>query len=764
MIALLVFLLNLAGYTLFWYSLSGDVFGGDIVNLACGKPYSYFLGEDMIQNRPAFFREILAERELDPNLSPGAFVYSRLSEPGRAALQRLAAGSGRERDWEFFLLEFNRSLVDPEVHWPPAFLNRLDPKTQAQAKMAPPQGNLLLLSQLFPRYIRHDDFTYAVPGLLKTLPAMARMYFTLQTPLRYTPLTSIYATYMGCFLANNPRRIPAAVIQMAFLYACLATSVFLLAGKIIGSTAWALVATFLFQAAGATIVSVYTLFSLPYLLVTIVMAAALYAYLQYQDSGALPWLAAYILLVILGSWVREFPAATPFIVAVSEALTYKGKRSLMILAASVALMGLCLYPTFLPWLLGWNQGQVFSLLSMSKTQSHATLRPNWDLDGFVYVQFPPVLWLLAVISILLALRRWREGGDWGPGSYLHSGTGLLARIASASARDRRRLGIWAEGLVVALAALFVLTFYVFNANLQWHPSIRLGWVLFLFLAMVAAASLRFHVLPPIYFLAMLVGMMIVRVAEVHLTFLLPPLAIMLTLEIRELFSILRKSAAGRGRRTLMAGVVLLCGLGMLDQALNLPASILVQRELVKKNQELGVWIKDNVPRHSIVIANFYYYADLFYYSGRHFDPYESVENNPFPKKVIHTETQMQNLLKRNQGLRNIYLLEAEHPYMSPQKNYHTHKWVKNPPGELEKLATFSLKQSYYYADPAKYFTPRYWLSFPGYMDWFIDYWWENSRSPFRRVVYSDYVIYRLKEVNQEVIPKPPSAATSRTTR
>jgi hypothetical protein len=262
---------------------------------------------------------------------------------------------------------------------------------------------------------------------------------------------------------------------------------------------------------------------------------------------------------------------------------------------------------------------------------------------------------------------------------------------------------------------------------------------------------------------MLVGMMIIRVAEVHLTFLLPPLAIMLTLGIKELLGIFRENTAGRRKRALMTGAVLLFGIGLLDQALNLPASILIQRELVKKNQELGAWIKNNVPRHSIIIANFYYYADLFYYSGRHFEPYESVENNPFPQKVIHTDAQMQNLLKRNQGLRGIYLIEAEHPYMPHQKNYHTHKWVKNPPGQLEQLAVFSLKKSYYYADPAKYFTPRYWISFPGYMDWFIDYWWENSKFPFRRVVSSDYVIYRLKEVNPEFMAKPVNAATSRTT-
>jgi hypothetical protein len=394
---------------------------------------------------------------------------------------------------------------------------------------------------------------------------------------------------------------------------------------------------------------------------------------------------------------------------------------------------------------GLNQGKVFGLFDMAKTQFHTTATPNWDLNGFVYVQFPPALWLLTIISILLSI--WRGPGIRGgsQSSSLSWPAGLLSRMAPASETARQELKILATLLVVTITLAFIYTFYVSNAGLQHFMYTRRGAALLIFPVMVAAASLAFQVLPPVYFLVMLLGVMRVRVAEIHLTFLLPPLAIMLTAGIRELFRMARENRDIWWRRLMLAATAILFGVGMADQLLNLPACSLIQGELVKKNQEMGIWLKNHLPKHSILIANFYYHADLYYYSARHFDPYESVENNPFgPAKVIFTENQMENLLKRNQGLRSIYLIEAEHPYFFGQQNYHSHKWVRNPPGELEKVASFSLRKSYYYADPAKYFTPRYWVSFPGYMDWFIDYWWDNSKSLFRREIYCDYQIYRLK--------------------
>ncbi|MEW6386040.1 MAG: hypothetical protein AB1491_00770 [Thermodesulfobacteriota bacterium] len=738
-------MINLVGYNLFWYSLGGDLFGGDVQVSYWGEPSSFLLNESLIKNPGAFYREILAGEKSDPKTSAAAFVYARLTPAGRRALKALAADPALKREQNIFFLEANRALIDPPLDWPAALLKQGGLPPPVQGKMATPKRNLLVLAKLFPRHFGNYKPVWEFYQLWQTLPETVISSFTLRTPLRYTPITNIYTTFMGAYLFDSPRRIPVAVLLMGFLYACLGTGVFLLAARLIGPWPWALVAAVLYQSAMATIVSVYTLFSLPYLLVTIFMVTALYAYLQYKDSGKWVWLAAYLLLGVLGSWTREFPAAVPFIVGAAEILTYQGRRSLITLAASALLSAHCLYPAFLPWLVGLNQGRVFGLLAMGKTQFHTVAIPNWDLSGFVYVQFPPVLWLLTVMAILLSIWRWQGTAEGTRNASLSWWAGLLLRMVPASEKARQVLKILAIWLTGAVTLAFIYVFYVGNAGLQHFMYLRWGPAFLLFPVMVALASLRFQVLAPVYFLALLLGVMRVRVAEIHLTFLLPPLAIMLTQWVRELFLMLKENRDIWPRRLALTAVALLFGIGLADQLLNLPATSLIQKELVKKNQEMGLWLKNHLPKHSILIANFFYYTDLYYYSDRHFDPYESVENNPFgPAKVIFTDNQMENLLKRNEGIRPVFLMEAEHPYLSGYQNYHSHKWVRNPPGKLEKVAGFSLRQSYYYADPLKFFTPRYWISFPGYMDWFIDYWWDNSSSFFRREIYCDYQLYRLK--------------------
>ena len=159
---------------------------------------------------------------------------------------------------------------------------------------------------------------------------------------------------------------------------------------------------------------------------------------------------------------------------------------------------------------------------------------------------------------------------------------------------------------------------------------------------------------------------------------------------------------------------------------------------------MGKWIKENIPRHSAILCNFYNFTDVFYYSGYHFDPFESVENCPMgSSRVLHTDEDFKNFYFANKNIRPLYFLSAEHDYFEYAKSYHPHKFVKNSPVDLEILNSFQVNIHYPYFDIFKYFTARMFVSFPGYMDWFTDFYCDNTKQPFVRNVKTTYVLYKL---------------------
>jgi hypothetical protein len=131
----------------------------------------------------------------------------------------------------------------------------------------------------------------------------------------------------------------------------------------------------------------------------------------------------------------------------------------------------------------------------------------------------------------------------------------------------------------------------------------------------------------------------------------------------------------------------------------------------------------------------------------------SLDNDPNGgQNVIMTDAQMKNLLSDYYDIKDIYFLGADHKYFDYQTIYHRNKWVHSPPGDIDLIKRFPLRIENWYSDPFKYFTPRFWVSFPGYMDWSIDYCTENSSKPFIRTVWSNYSCCRLKAVLPEYCP------------
>ncbi len=739
MVALSLFLINLVGYTGFRYLISNDIFGGDTVNTAVHRMDSYTLKHSNFISDPSlFYAMILSGKNKDPKSSPNAFIYSLLSPKGREALERLAKDPTNALGKEIFLLEFNRSVIDKEIDWPKSFnVDSLgDPNLRKAGKL---YYNLQVLSRIYPNNIRDNlhplfQWKYDLPSLIKTLPKMSFAYFTIDNPTRYSPLGSIYTAVVQMYLQNSPERIIIAIVLTGIIYATLMMFVFLMAVKLIKSIPWAVVSVFLFQSSVSTIISTYPLFSLPYMFVPLVMVAAIYAYLQYKDRGGIGWLMLFFYLAIIAPWFREFPGAIPFIVFASEIMSFKGRRSIVILLVSIPLMLHSIYPSLLPWFIGINRGGVYNVLSQGNVQHVANVASlNWYFNGLLFVQFPPALWIIVIISIGYWL--WRSPFTFGILKY------RVSKIIISS---------FFISLLLVIVSLFVYSFFIANRNIEHFTSTSYGQFLLGLILFITLVSFRFNAVIPVYFAGTFIPFLRLGLAELHLAFTLIPLAVIFTLWIRDLFTSITNGYE-RGKRPIV--FLLLFGLfiiGLADHFLNMPSAALAQKRMVETNKAMAAWLKNNTTRHSIVVTNFYNFTDVFYYSNYHFDPYETVENCPMgPTQVVHNNKDFENLLNKNLGIRDVYLLAAEHEFRdSSSKYYHSHKYVRNPPGEIEKLAEFSAKTTYYYIDPIKYFVPRYFVSFIGYMDWSIDFYYDNTSTLFKRIVYADYLLYKLKDISK----------------
>ncbi|MCE5327943.1 MAG: hypothetical protein LLG01_16165 [Planctomycetaceae bacterium] len=710
-----VFLLSFGLYAAARLFIGDDLYGGDVIALTNRRPSSYRLGPAELPDIAA-----LAAAIRQGKTSPGtaaAEVYAALSPQAKTALDAYADSPQDPRRRETFLLEINRSLLDQPIEWPPALVGADEPQPARSDVEQTQQRNFRVLRRLWPSLIASPGDALGGPG------GEFRRAFTMTEPLRYTPLTNLYRRAVLGFLVGHPSAVTAAVAMMAAMFAAMVAVVFILCRMLTDSTRWGLLATLFFAAASSTVISVQMLFSLPYLLVTLTMSTAFVAYLRYRTGGHWLWLAVFAFFAVLAPWCREFAAATAFVAAVSEIIRFRGRRSIAVILVCLPLMVHAAYPSLLPWLLGWNGGHVYGMFDMEKLkQQQSAAFTFWHLFGFVFVQMPPLLWLLAGAAMV-----W-----W-----------LLESRGAASSWRRRAAYAGAASVAGAYAA-FAYSFYVANAGLEHFAYLKWGPALAGPMIVLGLLSLRFNALAPVCLAALLAPLLRVQVAEIHLTFLTAPLAILITLWLRDLIAGIRTATPGRGRTLALAAVVILAGIGTLDQVLNIPATCRVQRELVRGNVQMGRWIRETLPRHSIVVANFFNVADVYRCSDYHVDPYETVENCPMgAARVVYKDEDFLALCRANAGIRKIYLLEAEHPFFSWQQAYHSHKYVRKPPGPLVRRQHWPGRHTFFYADPLKRLTPRFWVSFPGYMDWGTDFWYDQGEGMFRRIVRADYSLYEM---------------------
>lgn len=674
---------------------------------------------------------------------PATVVFEAMSDEGRAAAHRLASGMRDARTETEFLLSLNRDIVDVHVPWQESLTAGLSPLALSQDNVR--ITNLQVLARHFglvatstaersPRPLAMNLFSGEISSSVSELFRVARTTFdSARQHNRYTPLSTLYGILGQSIMLSQPDGERIVLFMAAMLYGVTWLVVFLLARRLIGSVPWAIFAVALAQLAPASLSASYMLFSLPYLLVVLTTAAALVGYMSYREDGSRLGLALFVAMGIAGPWVREFGSAIPVIVAACEILRFDRHRSPVILAICIPLLGHAVYPSFLPWMVGVSAGPVMAVLSQGKAVEQ--LNPLQLHFGFVatqFVQFPPVLWVILATAVVSVWWRadWRESGQ---------------RLLSVS-------WLW-RSMAVIVAAVAVIFLFAFANPGGGHELDHPHWayhdrpliaILMLSFVMVAALSgFKFGVVAPIYFLAMFLPFLRLNLAEIHMVFTAPPMAIVLVQWARDLTTRIVHLSGGwqKPARTCLTTALILVAI---DQSLNATAAIRGQRALVDTHMKIADDIRRLTPRYSIVITNFLAHPDIYYYSGLYFSPYQTTHNNPMgAKSTVFEKADMDRLLDANAGVRDIYFLEATPAYAPWRAAYHSHKWVHQPPGTLRQMAEYPVDFMYEYLDPLKWLTPTNFVSLPAYMDWETDLGVTNADRPFARQLKTRYVLYQL---------------------
>ncbi len=716
--ALFIFIINLIGFYSYRSAISSQLFGGDINNLVNMEMSSYAFQVRHITDTSRFFKSLSSSSEERNKLSSHAFIYNNLSSSGKKALKALVRNPDNKRERANFIHEFNRSIIEAPLDWPSKFTMGIAVGA-ASGRGNTIEYNLRVIAAQFPNEIAiKNTEPLALSGIIRSIPQRFLMLLDRNQSSRYLPLTALYSETLKHFLRGQPDRVKAGIWLTAFVYATTIALTFMFSMRFLVSIPWALFSTFLFQSAMSSVLIPLQLFSLPYLLVPLVMVGAFLSYYQYKESSRIEFLVLFAILSFAGPWIREFSAAIPFIVFGVELLSFSSRRSRALIFTCIPLMIHSLFPTLFTAFLGLNSKGVHALIMNEKTQAQLSqITLNWDFGGFLFVQFAPVLWILAFTGMTL----WLLGRD---------------RISSHRSLSKVVLG----GLFL-LFVTFVYSFFFANSGVEHRMNLHYGPFLAFPFLLLALLFFRINTLLPLFFLATFLPFFSLRLADLHLAFALPPLAIMVTWWIRYAHQSICKFPVII-RPYLVAWVYVLFLVGVGDQASNIVAVSTTQTSLSRHNEMMGKWLKDNTARHSIGITNFLNFTDLFYYSGYHFDPYETVENCPMgPSRVVYNENVYTQLIENNESIRDVYLLEGTHPFFSWQKNYHSHKYVNRDKEKLKQIKSFRAEAISFYIDPFKNFIPRFFIQMPAYMDWGTDFYF-NSYKPFRRITYADYHLYR----------------------
>lgn len=580
---------------------------------------------------------------------------------------------------------------------------------------------------------------------IRSVASIIYQEFSNNSLREYRPLSFIQHHLSIIAYAGDILQKPlASMVVVAIGWGCVAALHFVFAQRFLGSCIWALVATFLFMTVMPVVSGSWIIVMGWQWVVQVVVLGGLLCYQNFKNDDRLRWIFLLICLGIIGPWFREFSGLFVFICLANEILFERKRSRLLILVLGILTLHV-IFPAFISNLVLGGALKNISLTSIFRlgpigqlSSGGATLLNlsiiRWDAVYHFLLLFPPLLWIIAAAGLTVSKAEIPISSI--PKGFFLPALGEFVKTGSIS-------GI--------IGILFVFIFILTSLGIlgsNYSPACVMA-ALMLF-GLVALGMLPRYPILCIYSFFSFVPFLKLYLHEVHLAYAAGPMAIILVTHAREWVRFLEREGKPIWRRFSFIATIFFLTVIVIDGALNPLASYLVVKGIYKGTQERATWIGRNIPKSSIVIGNFIDLRDILLYAPEHFVPYFSIAPNWEPNQV-NTGAKLIDLIDRERGNRNIYLLGAVFPRLSGKYVYHHMHYLRVFRETASRRFAFFTRVVYPYADPLKYFIPAGLVSFPGPPDLVDDYWVgeERQRSPFIRETYAEYLLLRIDGVNDD---------------
>jgi hypothetical protein len=258
----------------------------------------------------------------------------------------------------------------------------------------------------------------------------------------------------------------------------------------------------------------------------------------------------------------------------------------------------------------------------------------------------------------------------------------------------------------------------------------------------------------IFFLLSFLPFLKVFNEQVHLSYSLVPMSILLAACVKELW--LRTAVLRHFRQIAKVILIFVIIVVMADHALNVYAVRKATQDIYKGIMKFANWFIDNTPKGSYVITNAHHLEDIRFYSNGHIEPWGAPGGIPDQRHWMYNASDLQILLNERGSL-PVYFFDVRIKETTGQRGPERILfYVRDKNVEMADLGILHRTQSRYpFIDPLKYLIPIEEVAWPGPPDLEFDFYRGQAldSTPFLREVYAEYHLY--KAINDKVVASGP---------
>jgi len=455
---------------------------------------------------------------------------------------------------------------------------------------------------------------------------------------------------------------------------------------------------------------------------------------QPKERGSKLWLLA--LIVIFGTWYREFMIALPLLILGMEIIRARRITKVALLAGVLILF--CLFPTFVPYLI-FKISAFISGYGLDDIEKGALrnglllpLKPIFQL-GNVDHQLSGALTIRGEVSRhLLSMPS--------PSLLIMAFSGFVSLALMKTYRQINTGKLNFEGVTSASASVIGLVSLAgiasSSAGAFWPY--HLGILAFILIAWTIDSRLA------IWTVVFLAPFYLVYTERVHLAYVMMPVVIVVAALLERCWIAQQFGATLRVLQRFVASIAMI--IGVLDASAN---PIAVQNVMSRISDGIEIVGQEftEVPldRPVAIIGNALHVDELrLYLDGGYQILWTVGAGHDRPWDTIETPEQLSRFLKAKLPMGDVYFLDIRQDYLPGKKYYHQHRFVAGCSVRTDDVGLLHVTRvEYFMPDPLRWFGSREFFAFLGPPDLVNDFYYGPSSRPFYGKVEAEYHLYKV---------------------